>query len=315
MKINFDLNDKESQMEALEEFVKSFCESMEATYQDIEYWKEYGYIFSERDADEQFEGLKRNASEEMEQAIDLLKKSGLSDGEILKELEDYSELELDLNDPYGRPMTDEADRFSLGEQEDDLKGISGEVNGKPSKDILKELTAGLTDDEIEEATRNIDCYFRVQDGYLYYDMSGDWLVERYDGAQFLEDILERVEAGDFKFHSSLKFYRVDYYDRHGRSAKNFNIDDVKKIRREIKPPIAYDKDKGELVLDLDYACNTRGDSYEIVDKNGYPEPYERYAMKDMDLDEAESIFSAIYLTQSPDDPDGDEYIYIWGYEE
>lgn len=71
-------------------------------------------------------------------------------------------IENDANDSDYDPML-------VGEEvEDQLTGVGGDVNGKKTQDIYKELTKGLTEEDIKECSTKAGIDY-IDNGWAYYD--------------------------------------------------------------------------------------------------------------------------------------------------
>lgn len=91
--------------------------------------------------------------------------------------------------------------------EDQLTGVSGDVNGQDVQDIFKTLTQGLSEEQIKEAAASVDAIDYITEGWAYYDgaqYKADVEKEKADKAEgyvasagFFEDSEKMALENDF----------------------------------------------------------------------------------------------------------------------
>lgn len=171
---SYEFTDKESQIEALAEFLN-----------DNAQWK-YEYETEHVDAGSNYltllephvldDFMNRGSDRNSEGLFEVIKKHldrGLSKRQVWDVMMNCGCLEMKPCSIEHEPNAIE--QFPVGEIEDQISGIYGHVNGKETNDMFKELSAGLSEEELKQVAKNLDKgYWKPGSDYMYinadYDM-------------------------------------------------------------------------------------------------------------------------------------------------
>jgi hypothetical protein len=194
---DFDLNDLDDRKEALEDFLRNLIidQSDYAISKDnLENYSEVliGAVnpvyFNLNDF------IEKVASDKVEKLYKLYVKKMklLSDDEFIELMLGNSVIDHEY--AITGSKTNELSRASLGELEIQTAYISGEVNGKASKDIVKELMTNLSDKDLDDVARQLDASWNPKKDwkYIYKDMGYDHAVLYVD-----EEELEKAISDKF----------------------------------------------------------------------------------------------------------------------
>lgn len=153
--MDYKFKNKEEQKKALVEFMNDMAEGRR-----IDYAKGDGVSGYDSVLHDMFQGhakidspFEHGGDDEFLELMEQAKKAGLPDKVILNLLRDTADIDVEEN--YGIPDNCLA-IMTIEEEEDQVSGVSGNVNGKQTDDIFDALREGLDEEDIKEVGRNLE---------------------------------------------------------------------------------------------------------------------------------------------------------------